>query len=385
MSSHHHRSTLSQSNKPFKGSGGASKRTLKNKAKGKIESVSDSHQKPAAGGPRTGIKSTVMSAQEARKNRTNAAKLAVKAKRDDHAAVQRFYCGRNAPAKVVAVIPLCTDYDPHATFAALYAAMDAEYAPSDAPSIVMPTRFKQQRLQFLKPARELLAVLDAVKLADYCLFVLSAKVEVDPFGEVLLTSILSQGLPSTVSVVQHLEAVAPTLKRQSEIRKSLLSYMSFWSPATEKVFTLGSSAECTNIVRTITDRNPKHVSWRDQYPYMIPDAVVPSPAVSGEEDKVDLAVTGHIRGNRFTANRLVHIPGFGDFQVSSVVSASLSAADQGMDTSGELLDTPDEDADDLVALNEMDDLMNEQTWPTEQELALGAGTRYFISYILDRS
>ncbi|ORZ29688.1 hypothetical protein BCR44DRAFT_1448203 [Catenaria anguillulae PL171] len=356
---HSHRSTLKQSNKPFKGTGGSSKRTLKNKAKGKIERPTDSIHRVA-------IKKTTVSSEEAKANRRNAAKIAKQNKNAEIQFVSRIFSGRNGAPKIVSVIPLCTDADVHAVLGALHTAMDQSYTPSLANSVVM------EYVSFSPSRRDLLEVLDAVKLSDFVVFVLSAQVEVDSFGELLLTSILAQGLPLSVPVVQYLHNATSSPKHQMEIRKSLISYMSFWSPGTEKVYSLDVPMECTNAIRQITDRAPKSISWRDQYPYMIPDKVQPLPPSNGDEQEhMDLAITGFVRGNRLSANRLVHIPGVGDFQVAHVVSASVhTKSDNDMDTSSAVLDAPDENADDLVAENEPDDMMNEQTWPTEAELAL---------------
>lgn len=42
-----------------------------------------------------------------------------------------------------------------------------------------------------------------------------------------------------------------------------------------------------------------------------------------------------------------------------------------MDAAGEILAEPSSDADSLVSRNEPDDLANEQTWPTEEEMRRG--------------
>lgn len=43
-------------------------------------------------------------------------------------------------------------------------------------------------------------------------------------------------------------------------------------------------------------------------------------AVAGEEGKGRLEVIGTVRGGRLSADRLVHIPGKGDFQIEQVGS-----------------------------------------------------------------
>lgn len=69
-------------------------------------------------------------------------------------------------------------------------------------------RFRQ-RFTFVSPANgDLYAYLDALKVADTAMFVLSAEAEndgMDNAGEMLLTAILAQGLPSPIVTLTHLE------------------------------------------------------------------------------------------------------------------------------------------------------------------------------------
>jgi pre-rRNA-processing protein TSR1 len=60
----------------------------------------------------------------------------------------------------------------------------------------------KQKMQLIPTNRHLLEILDAAKVADMILFVLSAEEEVDKFGELCMTTLRSQGIPSTLSFVQ---------------------------------------------------------------------------------------------------------------------------------------------------------------------------------------
>jgi pre-rRNA-processing protein TSR1 len=105
---------------------------------------------------------------------------------------------------------------------------------------------------------------------------------------------------------------------------------------------------------------------------------------TAEEGKGTLFVTGTIRGGRLSADRLVHIPGWGDYAVDRIAYAPLArqvrgatrAPVEGMEeapSAGQTLSEPTEEADTLVAFNESDDLLmgNEQTGFTAEELARG--------------
>lgn len=155
----------------------------------------------------------------------------------------------------------------------------------------------------------MLAVLDGTKAADFVLFVLSANNEVDEFGETIIRSVESQGVSNTVVCVQHLETIEP-VKRRPDVKKSLLSYASHFFPTIQKVHDLDSLQEAPNVVRSLCTQQPKGVNWRDARSYMVAEEV------RWENDQ--LMVAGVVRGKGMKADRLVHIQGFGDFQIDKV-------------------------------------------------------------------
>ena len=82
-----------------------------------------------------------------------------------------------------------------------------------------------------------------------------------------------------------------------------------------------------------------------------------------------LELTGYVRGNSICVNRLVHVPGLGDFQLNSIQKLADPAPilkRHGMDDLVELL--PDEGQADLETENTPDGMDGEQTWPTEEEI-----------------
>ncbi|KAL7750837.1 ribosome biogenesis protein tsr1 [Sorochytrium milnesiophthora] len=371
MGEFHHRSTTKQSNKPFKG-GHASKRAQKDKAKGKVE--------------REAVKSSGAARKTTSKvNRRNAAKVVQMRKRQDQLVATRLFQGRKGAPKIAAVVPLCPDVTADSTIASFHSALGQTYSrPLNGVSILHVEQFKQ-RVQLIAAERNLLSVLDAAKVADIIIFVVSATVEVDAFGELLLSSILAQGVPLTLTVVQHLDTV-PSDKQKHQVRQALLSYMKDWVPETEKVYAQDVALECSTALRVVTQTQLKSVAWRDRHAYMVVDTFASEPAASGETDVVDMHLTGFVRGSGLSANRLLYIPGFGDFQIASITSATPAHAQTS--TSGDMdmstvLEVPNpEEADDLVDMNEIDPMAGEQTWPTEEELAAGDGRNRRLSMML---
>ncbi|KAJ1991558.1 ribosome biogenesis protein tsr1 [Dimargaris cristalligena] len=364
----HHRATLKQKNKPFK-SRHASKGTLRDRSKGKIQ--------------RQSVKGKTIKVSR-KIDRQNAARAFQQRKRDALAETKRLFTGRSRSTKVVAIIPLCPDVSSLSVAQQMFAAVDAPYPGMDqatakdsssAPgaSVTLEVERFHQTLQILQLPRHFWQILDATKVADYVIFALSAEVEVDAFGEACLTAIQAQGCSTTLATVHHLERIAT--KSKNDVKKSLLSFMHHFFPETNKVHALETPAETLHLVRNLTDQVPKTVYWREWRPYLIPDKVAFSPGSTAEENGT-LELTGFLRGASLSANRLIHLPGHGDYQIREIRAAPhplqrLSAAN-GMDTdpTTQILDTPDaEKRDTLVSENDPDLLQNEQTWPTEEELA----------------
>lgn len=79
----------------------------------------------------------------------------------------------------------------------------------------------------LPPKGNLIAALDAVKVCDTVVFMLSAKNEViDEASEKILTCLLAQGLPSTAVVLMDME-IMPLQVRISVQNNNFLFYFKF--------------------------------------------------------------------------------------------------------------------------------------------------------------
>lgn len=160
------------------------------------------------------------------------------------------------------------------------------------------------------PYKDLYATLDACKAADYVVFVLSSSVEVDTWGDTLLRALQAQGLPDVVSVVSPSPSTSIDVKARAGVLKSLLSFMQYFVPAQTRIFDLHADADRLNAVRAISEGTPADVRWREGRPWIVGENV--------EWNEGVLSVTGVVRGARLSANRLVHLPNYGDFQVSKV-------------------------------------------------------------------
>lgn len=169
-------------------------------------------------------------------------------------------------------------------------------------------RFKTSLQFVLLPYRRLYAALDACKAADYVVFVLSPTVEVEPWGDTLLRTLQSQGLPESIAVIAPEVPMDP--KEKPGIQKSLLSFIQYFDPTQSRVFDLRAGSDALNAVRTMSEGKPGDVKWREGRTWVLGERAEWNDGV--------FSLTGVVRGAPLSANRLVHIPSFGDFQISKV-------------------------------------------------------------------
>lgn len=150
--------------------------------------------------------------------------------------------------------------------------------------------------------------MDACKVADYVVFALSSEIEVDTWGDTLLRALQAQGLPEVLTVVASPSPIDP--KAKSGILKSLLSFIQYFVPSQSRVYDLHTSSEKLNALRSLCEGKPEEAKWRDGRSYLLAENL--------EWSEGTLAVTGVVRGTALSANRLVHLPNYGDYQISKV-------------------------------------------------------------------
>ncbi|KAK5136826.1 hypothetical protein LTR08_001748 [Meristemomyces frigidus] len=371
-SDHHHRSTTKASNKSFK-TRHASKSALKDRAKGKVESFE------------RGVRKTPQQQVMSKIDRRNHAKQLRQNKLGEKREEGSVFVGRDGAARIVAVVPLCGDVTGQAVARELNASVDAEeQTPEQTASCrVEVPRFKQ-RVQYLTPARDLFACLDACRVADFVLFVLSAEAEVDELGEQMLRCIESQGVSTVLTGVHNLDSVEPA-KRRPDVLKSLKSYITHFFASQDKVHDLSSRQDCSNVMRSLCTTVPKGIRWREDRSWMLLDEV--------RWEEAGPVVTGTIRGRGLKADRLVQVGEWGDLQIEKITAAPLESKNKRIKTNDmavdvveaeELLQEPGEEQDDLAELApeeaDMDDAMSipaASLAPSERKAVLLDDHHYF--------
>ncbi|KAF2017261.1 DUF663-domain-containing protein [Aaosphaeria arxii CBS 175.79] len=356
VAQHHHRSTTKQPHKAFK-SRHASKSALKERSKGKVE------------GFELGSRKTPHQQVMSKFDRRNRAKQLRINKDAEHAKASNVFAGKDGAPRVVAVIPLCGDVSASAAVKSLNSSLDIEDEVPEAGWIrTTVDRFKQ-KVQYLVVQRDLIASLDACRIADFVVFILSANEEVDEEGETILKAIESQGVSNCFTVVQALDSIEPA-KRRPQVLGSLKSYISHYLPSTEKVFSLDTRQDASNLMRSLCNTTTKGVRWREQRSYMfIEDIAWPGAKSAVSEDGTgDVVLTGVVRGLGLKADRLVQVGDWGDFQIDSITAAPLEVRKKGKDDSMDMdsevdnvLERPGEDQDDLATLAPEETIMEDAT------------------------
>ncbi|CDZ97146.1 Uncharacterized conserved protein [Phaffia rhodozyma] len=368
---HSHRPTLKQQNKPFK-SGHASKSSLKEASKGRLPGKSTKQSS-------TSHLSTTQTKQD-RRNTTKQLQLKKRA-----AIVQdgRIFAGRAGVPRIVCVVELGEDTNGKRFAKDLCEVLEEDFKEDEAGVVnIKAPRFKTS-LQFLFPlAGDFYATLDSAKAADYVVLLLSDEEDVSEWGETLLRSFQSQGVPEIVAVCQSPNPTTPPTAPPSATLKSLLSFSTYFFPSLQKVYHTTTPSDASVTLRALCEGIPKDVSWRNGRGWLVNESTELgwTPSTNGEGEGAEqgtLVVRGYLRGGKWSADRLVHIPNFGDFMVEKIISAPLPstharASSSSMSTDPEapsVLSKPDpETADDLTELNDPDFMANEQTWPTEDDM-----------------
>ena len=134
--------------------------------------------------------------------RRNQAKQRRLANQQAHDKAANVFRGPDKAPRTVAVVPLCENVSAEVAVRSLCVELDVTAdIPSTGLMLVEIERFKQ-KIEYIVLQRDLLSVLDACRVADFVVFVMSSDEEVDGCGETILKSVESQGISNTVAVVQ---------------------------------------------------------------------------------------------------------------------------------------------------------------------------------------
>lgn len=290
-------------------------------------------------------------------DRRNQAKQARLTKHKEHLKETSIFSGKDGAPRIVAVVPLCADGDAATAIQQLNGSLDLDTEVQNGNFRVSVDRFKQ-KLQYIPLKRDLNACLDAARVADFVVVILSANNEVDTLGELILRSIESQGMSTLFTVVQGLDNVELS-KQKPGIVGSLKSFITHFHPDQEKLYSLENRQECSNLMRSLCNTTPKGIRWREDRSWMLAEDIK-----FGSSESESTIITGVVRGRGLKADRLVQIGDWGAYQVEKIVAFPLTkhgkkVGDNSIDGEGEkVLEEPSADQDDLNELAPEDVVMD---------------------------
>jgi len=283
-------------------------------------------------------------------DRRNQSKQKQLAKRREHQQETQIFSGRDGAPRVVAVIPLCHDTDAQSAIKLMNESLDIDVEVEDGCFRVPVDRFKQ-KVMYMPLKRDLTSCLDAARVADFVVILLSADVEVDHLGELILRGVQSQGL-STLYTAVHGLGKLETAKHKQQTLTSLKSYITHFHPDQDKLFSLDNRQDCANLMRSLCSTTPKGIKWRDERSWMLVEEVK-----FAASDAETTTLTGVVRGRGLKADRLVQVGDWGTFQIEKITAAPLptdskkgKASEIDREVSEEVLDAPTDDRDDIAEL-----------------------------------
>ncbi|KAJ9614644.1 ribosome biogenesis protein tsr1 [Cladophialophora chaetospira] len=304
-SAHHHRSTTKVDHKPFK-SRFTSKSALKDRAKGKTEA-----KRPEKGERKTPHQQ-VMS-KLARRNQAKQLRMNHKDKREgeDH-----IFQAADGAAKHIAVVPLSSDVDAYEAINTLNTSVDVPLFEKTSGTVPVRVDRFRRNLLYLPAKFDLLQALDVCKLADWVVFILDAGQTYGEEEDLFLKSLEGQGITNVTAVVVNLDKTVPAPKRMRHLTDMNITFGHYF-PALDKLSSLDSKADCSNLVRRLCTASTRGIRWRDDRSWMLVENVNWGQQTDGATSTT-VTLSGTIRGKALNINRLVHLPGWGDFQISSV-------------------------------------------------------------------
>ncbi|XP_001601694.3 pre-rRNA-processing protein TSR1 homolog [Nasonia vitripennis] len=310
-------------------------------------------------------------------------------KREEVLKKKRSLGGAQSPPISIAVIALQEDVNIDSIVNLLTSAdEEAIISNSSCATHISIPRFKQRFSIIVPPTGNIFGTLDLTKVVNTVLFVTSAVNEsdksqrndvLDLWGEEIIQSVISQGLATPIIAAANVECLPP--KKRQEYKQHVQKKLFKWIPE-EKVMTIDKPADGLNILRRAGSQKQRNVIYRNKRSYLMAENVKFN---LDENDTLannfgTLEVSGYLQGLPLSVNGLVHIPGFGDYQMSRIEETKdpfplgpekvLPGTDVQMDGETKVLAVANpEEQESLESENIPDPMDAEQTWPTDEEIA----------------
>jgi len=253
--------------------------------------------------------------------------------------------------------------------------------------IQSPQKFRR-RFHFVQPTfdvgsyrNDMLAIYDATKVCDSVVYIVDES-SLTRGSEKLISGIAAQGTSTSPVFVLNPAKEGLEIKKKQGCIKSVKEWLHKTCPnATEKIFQLGNDQQAVQLLRHLGDQKKSSFnSLRSNRAHVMAEKVDWIPAQNGSSEGT-LKITGYIRGDKINVNRLIHIPGWKDFQLEKIEKLAdpqpffknKSGIDINMSELAMVLPS-DRFKDDLVSENVPDPMDGEQNITEEDMLDAELGT-----------
>lgn len=224
-------------------------------------------------------------------------------------------------------------------------------------------RFKSKYNFILPNPMNVNGILDAMKISDTCIFVLSSQgTGIDAAGHKLFDMIYSFHLPTSIFVVQGLKNLS--VKVQSHVRSDLQKTIDN-KLGDSKLMILDSDTDGLNLLHKISQHRLSPFIFNDLRPYLLAEKYQYIPDKLNHEVGT-LSIYGYMRGRTLNANMLAYMPSVGTYQMNSIHSREVSKSGEETWTVLQIADDSKQESLETEAV--FDEMNTEQTWPTDQEL-----------------
>jgi pre-rRNA-processing protein TSR1 len=253
--------------------------------------------------------------------------------------------------KHVAVVPLSSDVDAREAIRQLNESVDVtDQLSSDGMVRVRVDRFRRNLL-YMPSEYDLLYALDTCRLADWVVFVLSPDQQIGGEEDQFVRALEGQGITNVLGVVSGLNEAVTAAKR-SKVLGKLKSDFGRYFPTVDKLCVLDNQADRSNAVRTLCTASTRGIRWRDDRSWMLIEDIDYRTSEFNQEASA-VVIRGVVRGKPLNPDRIVHLPGWGDFQIGQITEVSRQIRQKRSEEAMEDVlkkHVPSEDRDDLLTL-----------------------------------
>ena len=249
----------------------------------------------------------------ARKNQAKQLRQHHKEKQDQES---QIFNGADGAPKHVAIVPLSAKVDVQAAIAKLNESVDVETVSSTSGTIKARIEWFRRNLLYLPARFDLFDAIDVSKMADWVVFVLASDQHYDEDVDAMLRAVEGQGLTSFAAAVQDLDITVPAPKRSRHVVE-LKANLGIYLPSLDKLSSLDNTSDCANLVRSLCTAATKGIRWRDDRSWLLIDDYAWKDAAEGSSSS-NATITGIVRGKNLNPDRLVHVPGWGEYKIAHI-------------------------------------------------------------------